>query len=88
MNTCERCGEFSGAERLCHACDERELARYRRPAALLGWYLGDGGRILFAPDGRAMCYRPTPGLCKALNDERLTRLRRQRADAAAVTTVD
>jgi len=53
-----------------------------RPAALLGWYCGDGGRALFAPDGQLVCYGgEVRTLCRLLNIRRLARLRAQRAVA-------
>lgn len=58
--------------------------REDRPAALLGWYTGDGGRALFAPDGQLVCYHDDArGLCTRLNAARLARMRGQRVAAEA-----
>lgn len=63
--------------------------REDRSAALLGWYSGDGGRALFAPDGQLVCYHDDArGLCKRLNAARLARLRGQRAAAAEAKAAD
>jgi len=51
-----------------------------RPAAALGWYTGDNGRLLFTPAGAPACYGgDARALCKRLNIKRLARLRQERA---------